>query len=133
MKSAVGERPTKAQHPRIFLWGNELDDTLFIRLMEESGAQVVMDDLCTGTRFFWEDVPETEDPLDGIVTRYLGIRCPRTNLPQGATRQADLENRFGHIGRFVRDWKVDGAVFTLSAIAIPANWRDRICGNTCRA
>jgi bzd-type benzoyl-CoA reductase N subunit len=105
------ERPTKAQHPRIFLWGNELDDTLFIRLMEESGAQVVMDDLCTGTRFFWEDVPETEDPLDGIVTRYLGIRCPRTNLPQGATRQADLENRFGHIGRFVRDWKVDGAVF----------------------
>jgi len=105
------QKAKKDQRPRIFLWGNELDDAAFIRLVEESGAQVVMDDLCTGTRFFWEDVPETEDPLDGIVTRYLNTHCPRTNLPQAATREADLENRFGHIGRFVREWKVNGVIF----------------------
>ena len=101
----------KDKRPRIFLWGNELDDAAFIRLVEESGADVVMDDLCTGTRFFWEDVPETEDPLDGIVTRYLNTRCPRSNVPQAATRADDLENRFGHIGRFAREWGVDGTIF----------------------
>ena len=72
----------KGQRPRILLWGNELDDAAFIRLIEESGADVVMDDLCTGTRSFWEDVPETDDPLDGLVTRYLKTHCPRTNMPQ---------------------------------------------------
>ena len=46
--------------PRIFIWGNEIDDIAFIRLVEECGAHVVMDDLCTGTRFFWDDVPETD-------------------------------------------------------------------------
>jgi len=101
----------KVQQPRIFLWGNELDDAAFIRLVEESGADVVMDDLCSGTRFFWDDVPETEDPLDGIVTRYINTHCPRTNIPQEATREADLENRFGYIGRFVREWKADGVIF----------------------
>lgn len=104
-------KPKKEQRPRIFIWGNELDDAAFIRLVEESGADVVMDDLCTGTRFFWEDVPETDDPLDGIVKRYLNTHCPRTNLPQAATRAEDLENRFGHISRFIREWNVNGVIF----------------------
>jgi benzoyl-CoA reductase subunit C len=103
--------PKRGKLPRIFLWGNELDDPAFIRLVEESGADVVMDDLCTGTRFFWDDVPETVDPLDGIVSRYLYTHCPRTHLPQGGGREDDLENRFGYIGRFVREWKADGAIF----------------------
>ena len=104
-------QPKPGQRPRIFLWGNELDDTAFISLIEESGADLVMDDLCTGTRVFWDDVPETDDPLDGIVTRYLNTHCPRTNIPQKKTRQEDLDNRFGHIGRFIREWKIDGVIF----------------------
>ena len=104
-------QPKARKVPRIFIWGNELDDVSFIQLVEESGAQVVMDDLCTGTRFFWEDVPETEDPLDGIAQRYLRTHCPRTNVPQAETREKDLENRYGYIGQFVRDWQVDGVIF----------------------
>lgn len=104
-------RPEANGGPRIFLWGNEIDDTAFIKLIEDSGASVVMDDLCTGSRFFWEDVPETEDPLDGLVNRYLGIHCPRSYISQKESRKADLENRFGYIGNFIREWKADGAVF----------------------
>ena len=101
----------RERRPRILLWGNELDDAAFIRLVEESGADVVMDDLCTGTRTFWEDVPETDDPLDGLVSRYLNTHCPRTNKPQAGGRAADLQNRYGYIGRFVEEWKVDGVIF----------------------
>lgn len=107
-----GRSNPKAQKlPRIFLWGNEIDDIAFIKLIEESGGTVVMDDLCTGSRFFWDDVPETEDPLDGIVDRYLHIHCPRSNIPQVETRQKDLENRYGFIGRFVKEWNAHGAIF----------------------
>jgi benzoyl-CoA reductase/2-hydroxyglutaryl-CoA dehydratase subunit BcrC/BadD/HgdB len=82
-----------------------------IKLIEDSGAQVVMDDLCTGSRFFWDDVPETADPLDGLVSRYLNIHCPRSYFPQKENREKDLANRFGYIGDFVKDWKANGAIF----------------------
>lgn len=97
--------------PRIFIWGNEIDDIAFIRLVEECGAHVVMDDLCTGTRFFWDDVPETPDPLDGITSRYLGTHCPRSLKPQTGLREEDLENRFGYMRNFVGRWRADGVIF----------------------
>jgi bzd-type benzoyl-CoA reductase N subunit len=97
--------------PRIFLWGNEIDDIAFIRLVEECGAHVVMDDLCTGTRFFWEDVPYTNDPLDGIANRYIGTHCPRSLKPQAGNRQEDMENRFGYMKEFISQWQANGVIF----------------------
>ena len=109
----IKERPAATSDglPRIFLWGNEIDDSSFIELVEECGAHVVMDDLCTGSRFFWQDVDETEDPFDGLVRRYLDIHCPRTLKPQAGAREEDLENRFGYIRRFIEDWEAAGAIF----------------------
>jgi benzoyl-CoA reductase subunit C len=97
--------------PRIFIWGNEIDDIAFIRLVEESGAHVVMDDLCTGTRFFWDEVSETADPLDGITTRYINTHCPRSNMPQAGNREEDLESRYGYIRNFISQWQVNGVIF----------------------
>ena len=97
--------------PRIFIWGNEIDDIAFIHLVEECGAHVVMDDLCTGTRFFWDDVPETEDPLDGLTTRYICTHCPRSLSPQVGNRAEDLENRFGYMRKFISQWQADGVIF----------------------
>ncbi len=97
--------------PRIFLWGNEIDDAAFIQLVEECGAHVVMDDLCTGSRFFWEDVPQTDDPVGALARRYICTHCPRTLKPQAGDRATDLESRFGYIRQFVSDWKASGAIF----------------------
>lgn len=97
--------------PRIFIWGNEIDDIAFIRLVEECGAHVVMDDLCTGTRFFWDDVPETDDPLDGLTTRYVCTHCPRSLSPQVGLREEDLENRFGYMKKFISQWQANGVIF----------------------
>jgi len=97
--------------PRIFLWGNEIDDIAFIELVESCGAHVVMDDLCTGTRFFWEAVPETDDPLDGLVQKYLGTHCPRSLMPQAGGREDDLENRFGYMRQFITQWQANAAIF----------------------
>jgi bzd-type benzoyl-CoA reductase N subunit len=97
--------------PRIFIWGNEIDDIAFIRLVEECGAHVVMDDLCTGTRFFWDDVPATDDPLDGLTTRYVCTHCPRSLSPQVGLRAEDLENRFGYMRQFISQWRTNGVIF----------------------
>jgi len=109
----VKERPRSGQQkwPRLFIWGNEIDDIAFIKLIEESGAHVVMDDLCTGSRFFWEDVPETPDPLEGIAVRYIRTHCPRSIDLQITDRRKDLENRYAYIKQYVQEWGVHGAVF----------------------
>ncbi|MCX7981343.1 MAG: 2-hydroxyacyl-CoA dehydratase family protein [Syntrophales bacterium] len=99
--------------PRLFLWGNAIDDSTFVQLVEHSGTWVVMDDLCTGSRSFWEDVPETSDPMEGLARRYLNVPCPRSNYPRTGHREVDLESRFGYVGAFVSSWKVGGAILYL--------------------
>jgi len=112
----VKRRPQKpvADGPRIMLWGSEMDDVAFVKLVEECGASVVVDDMCTGTRIFWHDVPQTPDPLDGLVTRYLDkIPCPRTYRQRSGTRREDLESRFSHLRDFIQQFGVDGLIFFL--------------------
>jgi benzoyl-CoA reductase subunit C len=54
--------------------------TELLDLIEDSGAQVVDDDLFHGTRWFSADIPAADDPLDGMVGWYLArnvaVPCP---------------------------------------------------------
>ncbi len=100
-----------AQPRRVLLYGSEVDDVGFVRLIEECGAEVVMDDLCTGTRCFWENVATTDDALDGIARRYLEkIKCPRTLRNPSEEHRQDIENRFGHLIDYCNEYDVDAVV-----------------------
>jgi benzoyl-CoA reductase subunit C len=100
-----------AQSPRIMVVGAQVDDDAFIELIEDTGAYVVADDLCPGSREYWPDVDITDGPIDGIAERYLRkIMCARTYREQKGTYSEYLEERFGHIGRFIKDFKVDGVI-----------------------
>ncbi|MFQ6618911.1 MAG: 2-hydroxyacyl-CoA dehydratase, partial [Fidelibacterota bacterium] len=41
---------------RLMILGSENDDTGFIKMVESLGALFVVDDHCTGTRYFWNEV-----------------------------------------------------------------------------
>lgn len=98
--------------PRLLVYGSEIDDTAFIELVEDCGAYVVMDDICTGSRTFWHDVREDGDPLTNLAKRYLDkIPCPRTYRPRYGSYKEDLENRFGYIREFVSDFEIQGVIF----------------------
>jgi len=101
--------PTKSA--RIMVVGAQIDNATFIDLIEDSGAWVVVDDLCPGAREFFSDVAVTPDPIDGIAERYLrGIYCGRTFREKRESYYEYLGQRFGHIGRFTKEFKVDGVV-----------------------
>ena len=105
-----GHGPLK-KPARLLVYGTVEDNAAFIELVEESGANVVIDDLSFGTRSYWHDVEFTDNLLTGIATRYLAkIPCPRTYKQRTGTHQQDLENRFGYLGDFVRDFNVNGVV-----------------------
>jgi len=97
---------------RLLMVGNELDDHSFIGMIEDCGANVVIDSLCIGTRFFWKDVVVDGDPIAALSRHYLSdILCSRTYRGwTGSTRQEEMEARFGQIGDMARQWKAHGAM-----------------------
>lgn len=99
------------ERARILISGSEFDDSAFVELVETCGADVVADDLCIGSRHFWEDIDSSMDPWQALAVRYLrGIHCPRTCTPQAESREADLEVRFGYLKSFVHDYNVNGVI-----------------------
>ena len=101
---------TKA--PRILIDGACVDNIDFIKLIEESGANVVADGLCVGTRDYWSHTEIEGDPMKALAHRYLEkINCPRTYREKtGETHQEDLESRFGDIGFLTKEFNVDGVI-----------------------
>jgi benzoyl-CoA reductase subunit C len=97
-------KPGTDSKPRLLISGSEVDDDSLIRLVEECGAHVVMDDLCTGSRFFWNEVDPSKGAIVGLAERYLGVTCPRTYRPGKAAQ------RFSYLGDFIRDWKAQGVI-----------------------
>jgi benzoyl-CoA reductase subunit C len=101
---------------RLLIWGSIIDDTAMLDLIESLDAHVVMDDICVGSRAYFDDVAETPDPLDGLAKHYLTkIRCPRTFMearPGEVVRNyaQDLHHRFGYLGDYVREYRVDGVI-----------------------
>ncbi len=107
------DRPERSRC-RLIIWGPEIDDPALYELIEGLGANVVTDSTCIGTKFFSHGVKKTDDPLDGLSNHYLGdVYCPRTIRGKGegwSTYQQDMDERFGHILEFARDFSVDGVI-----------------------
>ena len=67
----------------IYLAGNMTHSDFYFSLIEEAGALIVQDDLCSGSRFLRLMVPENIDPIEGLTHRYLeSYLCPTKH--QGA-------------------------------------------------
>ncbi|MBA7675670.1 Benzoyl-CoA reductase subunit C [subsurface metagenome] len=107
-----GRGGISAQKPaRIMVIGAQVDDIAFIKLIEDSDAWVVADDLCPGAREFLSSVDVTADPVAGLAERYLRkIKCGRTYREMKGNYEEYLEDRFGHMGRMIDDFGVDGVV-----------------------
>ena len=111
IKEAKERKVVPPKSARLMLVGAQVDNIAFIDLIEESGAWVVADDLCPGARESLSPIDTTADPIDGIAERYLRkIYCGRTYRERQGSDQEYTEARFGHIGRAIKDFGVDGVV-----------------------
>ncbi len=89
---------------RLMLVGSEDDDTDFVEMVESLGATVVIDDHCTGTRYFWNEVAlDGGDALEAIARRYVERpACPSKDWP--------ARTRIPHVLQLARDYDVSGAI-----------------------
>lgn len=74
-------------------------------IVETSGAVVVCEEMCTGTRYFERFVDESgttiDEQIDAIAERYMGINCACFTPNHG---------RIDDILRLAKEYKVDGII-----------------------
>lgn len=79
-------------------------DRRLVELIEdEIGAQVVVEDHCTGLRPFYGEIAETGDPFEALANGYLD-QAP-------CARMKPLDNSIDFTTRLAREYAVDGVVY----------------------
>ncbi len=81
LRELVGQlgdgQPSRSAGPRLFLAGSVCDQPKIYDLLESCGASLVGDDLCTGWRYFAEDVSLDGDPIVALAERLIRrVPCP---------------------------------------------------------
>jgi len=90
----------------IYLTGNMVHADTYFSLIEEAGAIVVQDDLCSGARTFRLMVAEDRDPLKALTERYFqSFFCP--------TKYLGPQTHIDSLLKEVADSGAQGVIFLL--------------------
>jgi benzoyl-CoA reductase subunit C len=97
---------------RLMVAGSVMNNPEFIQSIEDLGALVVTDELCTSTRY-WSDpvVLDGRSPLEAISRRYLD------NFP--CARMVPSDGRFDPILQLAREYQVDGVISQIIRYCVP--------------
>lgn len=99
----TGASANSGKTPRLMLCGCVVDAPSLISQIEDCGALVVVDDLCTSLRHFDGLVDTTLEPLLGIARRYLKRAA--------CARMAGASQRVQRVLSLAKEHRVDGIVF----------------------
>jgi bzd-type benzoyl-CoA reductase N subunit len=99
-KSSMGSNKNK----RIMLAGSICDHPDIYSILESSGAEVVWEDLCTGSRYFDGMISTEGDPITAIARRYFDrVICP--------AKHTTITARGENLVKQARDHDVQGVIF----------------------
>lgn len=92
----------KESKVRLHVNGTSIYELNLIRMIENAGCFIASDDLCTGSRYFWDNVEESEDPIYALACRYFQKSpCPS---------HGPLQRRLEYVGFMVEKFKVHGVL-----------------------
>jgi len=104
--------PKNPNGPRLFLVGAVLDEPRLLDLIEDLGANVAGDDLCSGSRHFHDQVCNEGDPIADLADYYLRRPpCPTKLQPAHDPGRYLLDR--------VRQVRAQGVVFVLEKFCEP--------------
>jgi benzoyl-CoA reductase subunit C len=106
----------REQGVRLMIIGSENDDREFLEMVETIGATFVIEDHCTGSRYFWDEVAPDKDLLQAIADRYCDrVPCPNKDwsIEDGSRK------RFPHILQLARDFRVQGVILSQQKFCDP--------------
>ncbi|MGR3177656.1 MAG: acyl-CoA dehydratase activase [Candidatus Anammoxibacter sp.] len=89
--------------PSIMLWGGIIEDDGIVKIIEDAGARVVADDLCSGSRYYDAKVDVTSDPYLALATRYL------TRIP--CSRMTNVTERIDNVIKRMKECSISGSIY----------------------
>jgi benzoyl-CoA reductase subunit C len=109
LEEVLAELPERKDGPqsglRLMIVGGENDNLEFMEMVEQSGANFVIDENCAGSRYFWNRVEPGNDRIFSIARRYL-------DRPPCPAKDASDRIRTGHVLNLARDYNIQGAIIT---------------------
>lgn len=110
LKEVLAKLPKRKDGPkpgvRLMIFGGENDNLEFMEMVESLGANLVIDESCAGSRYFWNELIPEEDRLSAIASRYL-------DRPVCPAKDSSERIRSSHILKLARDYNVQGAIITI--------------------
>ena len=98
---------------RLMIVGGECDDSGVPAMVESVNAVVVADDMCVGSRYFWNEVIPEKDRLAAIAARYLDRpACPLKDV-------TSHRYRLDHILNMVKEFKAEGVLLVMQKFCDP--------------
>lgn len=116
LRQALARLPHRANRPasgtRLMIVGSEDDDTEFIDMVESLNSNIVIDDHCTGSRYFWKEVEPQPDRLLALAKRYIErVPCP--------SKDWEKRNRADHVLQLAKDYRVQAVLLTQQKFCDP--------------
>ncbi|MFC1920356.1 2-hydroxyacyl-CoA dehydratase subunit D [Chloroflexota bacterium] len=98
--------------PRIMLLGSVNNDIEIIKFIESLGMRIVVDDYCTGRRYYQTEVVLELNRLAALASRLMSRpTCPLKDLPE--------RRRPAYYRELIDDFRVEGAIYTLQRLCDP--------------
>lgn len=105
----------RRNRPRLMLSSDFLDDPAYVELVEQTGCLVAMDDLDTGSRYFWETTDGgSDDPAYKLAVRYLKNNSPR---------MFNWREQIKQLVSWVKEFNIDGVLELPDAYDYPRGFR----------
>lgn len=107
----------KKTKPRLLMSGEFLDNPAYVRLVEDSGSVVVMDDFDTGSKYFWGMVDRiSENPWEALAARYI-------NRGTTTARMINWNEQAEQIFKWIKEFRVDGVIELRQLFSLPLDYR----------
>jgi benzoyl-CoA reductase/2-hydroxyglutaryl-CoA dehydratase subunit BcrC/BadD/HgdB len=103
LKELQSKKPTiNRESKKILLAGSVIDDTELIKFIESLGFHIIIDDLCLGTKYFWDSIDESKEPLEAIAEYHINKPIYSTKFPS--------YKRFEILKDLAQKYKVNGVI-----------------------
>jgi benzoyl-CoA reductase/2-hydroxyglutaryl-CoA dehydratase subunit BcrC/BadD/HgdB len=66
------------------------DDYKVIELVESSGGNIVIEEICEGIRYYWHTIEQGDDPFQSLARGYLVDRVPGAFLRASSKKRLDF-------------------------------------------
>lgn len=106
----------KNLRPRLLVSADQIDNPAYLQLIEDAGTIIAMDDMDTGSRYFWDYVnPNMNDIIYALAKRY--IIGPRD------ARMLNWDQQVDRVIEWAKLYKIDGILELVLLYYFPREFR----------